>query len=176
MNQKIFKWLGLFFLSGVFFTSNLYAVKIFGFGDKDFDVSFVGTPISAHKLMPGEAVDAITKGVEPYSDMDVVVFQINRVMIGEFPKIKRGGPSRFDQAQEALQEKRILDVVGLNFKDPNQEMDRETIRIAVEDAGQSFGITVGEPMQYFQHKIYLKQMSKKSKTYYFVKSTPILKK
>ncbi len=167
------KFILLFLVLCLSFSSSAHALKIFGKGSKEYDVVFKGTPISVQVMRPGESADAIEGDLQDNAPRHVAVFSIDRVLIGEFAKHKRGGASRMDQAGEAFKNKDLLNAFTLNFKNPEDMIDREKIRIAVKDAGATFGLTPGGDMVYFEHKIYLKRISEKPETFLFIKSVPI---
>lgn len=168
--KKITLFFLIFCLS---FSASAHALKIFGFGSDKYDVIFLGTPISVHGMKPGEPVDAIEGSPEDGSARDLVVFKIERVILGEFATQRRGGPSRFEQMSTAMKNKEVMDVIGFNFKNPEDQIAREKIRIAVKNSGVTFGLTPGEDLAYFEHKIYLKRISSKPEVFVFIKSQPV---
>lgn len=174
--MNLFRLFFVFSLSTLLFSENIYALKILGSGSKDHDVVFLGTPLSVHTFSAREPADAVEGSPEDPELRHMAVFKIDRVLVGAFKKKRRGGPSRYDQMTEAMKNKEVLDVVGFNFKNPEDEIERDTVRIAVKDAGSTFGLVPGEPLAYFQHKIYLKRLSRKSETFLFLKSEPVREK
>lgn len=170
---SILRGISLFMLLAAVCLDNAYAAKIFGFGSNEYDVVFRGTPISVREMKPGEPVDAVEGPLEDTGPRQLVVFKIERVMMGEFAKQRRGGPSRFDQMSKAIKDKEALDLVSFNFKNPADMLDRDKIRIAVKDSGATFGLTPGQEMAYFEHKIYLKRISSSPEAFMFVKSVPV---
>lgn len=157
------------------FSASAHAAKIFGIGSDEYDVIFRGIPISVSVMKPGEHADVMEGTPEDGAKRDLVVFSIERVTYGEFQKQRRGGPSRFDQMGDALRNKEVLNVMSFNFKNPEDQIDREKIRIAVKDAGTTFGLSPGQPIAYFEHKIYLKRISSNPEVFTFIRSAPVKK-
>jgi hypothetical protein len=143
------------------------AAKIFGFGSKDYDVVLVASPVSIREVRPRESFDAIEETQEP--PQHIVSFKIERTLVGELAKEKRGGPSRIDQAREAAKKKEYLKLASLNFEDPDIEVEKEWFRIAVKNSGETFGVTPGGSIPGHRFKLYLKQVPKMPKTYFLVK-------
>lgn len=171
--KSFFKASFLFFVLTLAAAASAEAGKFLGLGSKDYDIAFIGLPVSVRTLGIQDTADAYEKSEDGTDPLHLVTFKIERVLVGEFKKMRRGGPSRYDQMTEAMKNKEVLDVVGFNFKNPEDEIERDTLRIAVQDAGSTFGLLPGEPLAYFQHKIYLKRLSKKSETFLFLKSEPL---
>ncbi len=65
---------------------------------------------------------------------------------------------------------KILAGDQLKIKNPNEEVDKEFLRVAVKNPGETFGLTPGETLPFNRFKIYLKQIPKNPKTFLFVKS------
>ena len=149
--------------------------KFLGFSakEKEYDVLFRGTPVGVHVMGAKESADAVEGSPRDQSVRDLVVFKIDRVMKGEFAKTKRGGASRIDQAINAAKKSEVMDVVGLNFKNPADLVEKELVRIAVKDAGATFGLTPGEGVPNTKFAIYLKRTSSKPESFLFIKSQPI---
>lgn len=144
-----------------------HAVKIFGFGDKSYDVALIASPLSIQEMKWSSGIDAVDGDINDGVKRELVTFQIERVFSGELSKVPRGGLSKWDQMKEGK--------IGAAFslKDPNELVDREKIRIAHSNVGQAFGITPGQPLPSYRYKIYLKRVSWKPESYLFVRAEPV---
>lgn len=142
-------------------------VKIFGLGDKSYDVAFIGSALSANEMKWGSAADAVDGDPNDGKQRYLIVFQIERVFSGELSKVPRGGLSKWEQ----MKENKILGAFSL--KDPNEMVPREKFRLALSNPGEAFGITPGQPLPSYQYKIYLKRTSRKPETLVFVRSEPV---
>ena len=86
---------------------------------REYDVVLDATPIHVKPIESGVPIDAIEQELETSGEAKaIVLFKINRVIRGEFTMLKRGGPSKLEQFQRALNDKNILKVATLNFEDP----------------------------------------------------------
>ncbi len=168
-------WKKSLFLSLIFLflsVSSSDAAKILGMGSKEYDVVFIGEPMTAKIMRPGEPVDALDDFKFDGVERTVIVFEIKRVLIGQFSQVPFGGMSRRDQMQEAAKERKILKILTADFTDPGRMMDRQTLKIGVKNPGETFGITVGEDLSRVPHKIYLKRIAKNPEAFQFIKSHP----
>ncbi|MBI4430358.1 MAG: hypothetical protein HY587_01430 [Candidatus Omnitrophica bacterium] len=137
---------------------------------REYDVVLDATPIYVKPIESGETVDAIEQELETSGKpAAVVLFKINRVILGEFTLLKRGGPSKLEQFQQALQDKDILKVATLNFEDPEKTAPKGWLNIAVSDPFKTFGIESAAPKDR-RYRICLKRIPERPDTYVLVKS------
>lgn len=146
--------------------------KLFG---SQFDLVLQGSPISIRELQKGIRVDALDGAGDPSVTRYVVLFQIEKTLVGQLAKMKQGGPGRLEQAGDAVKSKQFLGIFSL--KDPNTETERETFSVAVQNPGEVFGITPGESVPSRSYKLYFIRISKKSEpeAFIFVKARPVKK-
>lgn len=132
----------------------------------DYDTVLRVVPVRVRPLGVTRTFDAIEGGTEPIELFDKkVVFEIDQVLLGDYVKIKRGGPSKFEQAKEASQEKDFLKFVTLDFKDPDEEIDKKWISVAVKDPSERFGIMDWNNPEKKKIKLYLKKTETNADTY-----------
>ncbi len=125
---------------------------------KDYDVVLRVTPIKVKPLLMNTPVDAIEGGAENIQIFDKLVnFKVNDVLLGEYVMIKRGGASRFEQMKDLQQEKNFLKMLTLDYEDPNEEMMKPWISVAVKDPSERFGIENWENPQQVAYRLYLKR-------------------
>ena len=141
---------------------------------KEFDVAMIATPLSGKEMPSSSVIDAIENTPEALQQARYIIsFRIDRVLIGELSKEKVGGPSRFDQAVDAAQEKKLLKILTLDFQNPNEEIDKRWFRIAVQDPGATFGINNWRQPAQGRYKLYLKRMPKQANSYVLVHCQPL---
>ena len=137
---------------------------------REYDVVLDATPIYVKPVTSGVTVDAIEQELETLGEPKaVVLFKINRVILGEFTLLKNGGPSKLEQLQQALQDKNILKAATLNFEDPEKTTVKSWLNIAVADPFKAFGFESRVP-ENARYRICLKRVPKRSDTYIMVKS------
>lgn len=140
----------------------------------DYDVILTASPLSVKSIEPGVAVDAIEKGaIEDGSADKVVVFDIDAVKKGKFTKVREGGPSKMEQAKDALKEFDLLKVLALDFDDPDDWIEKRWLSIAVKNPNDSFGITDWDRPEGGRHKIYLKRLADDPDSYIMTASEPL---
>jgi hypothetical protein len=140
----------------------------------EYDVALLATPLSGKELQSGAVIDAIENTPNALQNARFVIsFRIDRVLIGELPKEKVGGRSRWDQAVEAAAEKKIMKFLTLDFKNPNEEIDKLWFRVAVQDPGATFGINDWHQPAQGRYKLYLKRMPKQTNSYVLVHCLPL---
>lgn len=125
---------------------------------KQADVVLEVVPLRARPLERGVSVDAVENDPVRMALADSVVsFKIRRVLKGEWIKEKLGGPSRMEQASKAVHQKDYKKLFTLNFSNPEQEVKREWLSIAVEDPGKTFGIDQWDSPSPTRFKVYFKR-------------------
>ncbi len=99
-----------------------------------------------------------------------VLFHIDKVVKGEFSKSKLGGPSALEQAKDAAKNKEILKLLTLDFSNPEDEVDKELLSVAVYDPETSFGINASDSPSKTKHKLYLKRMDEDADSFILIYS------
>jgi len=139
---------------------------------KTADVVLEVIPIKAHPVDRGTSVDAIEGTDTTHFALAeaMVTFKIRRILKGKWERVKVGGPGRFAQASKAMKKKDYLKILTLNFSDPNKEIDKEWVSVAVEDPGKSFGIRSWDAPESRRCKIYLKTIPHRTDSYVMIGS------
>ncbi|MDD5217859.1 MAG: hypothetical protein PHN49_08855 [Candidatus Omnitrophica bacterium] len=138
---------------------------------KNADVVLDATPFLVKPFEIKSVVDAIEGEPEKAGIPKAVVeFKINRVLKGDFTKVKTGGPSRFAQAQDAAQKHQFLKIATLDFSNPDREVEKEWMSIAVRDPMASFGISDWENPAKGRFKVYLKRLPDDPASYIMIGS------
>ncbi len=140
---------------------------------KAADVVLEVIPIKARPVNAGTVVDAVEGDASHMAVAEAMVtFKIRRVLKGKWDRIKAGGPSRLEQAHKALKDKNYAEILTLHFSDPNREIDKEWVSVAVEDPGKSFGITSWEDPEPKRSKIYLQRIPNRPDSYLLIGAVP----
>jgi hypothetical protein len=136
------------------------------------DVVLNVTPIRVKPLKEGKGVDALEKLPEEMgSSTMIVVFRINRVLLGELAPIKTKELSLWDQAKDAAGDKNILKLITMDFHRPEEEgTSRTSFSMVIADPYASFGIREGEESPKQHYKISLARVHKKPDSYLLVKN------
>ena len=135
------------------------------------ELVILATPIDVEPLTIGRQVDALEDPEQSADLKTVVSFKIERVLKGDLPKIKRGGPSKWEQAQEHFQDKSFLKIVTADFEDPDALVDQKILSVAVQDPLVTFGIKTGqEDFGPHKYRLQLKTIPGKSESYVLVES------
>ena len=124
---------------------------------KQADVVLEVIPLRARPIESGASVDAVESDLSRLALAEAVVsFKVRRVLKGEWKKVKVGGPSRMDQMGEAVRKKDYKKMFGIT--DPNQEVEKSWVSIAVEDPGKAFGINQWDAPEPSRMKVYFKRL------------------
>ena len=140
----------------------------------EYDVILNASITRVKPMKPGMAVDAVeatSANGEEMIPLAVVVFRVDTVIRGEFVK-RLGGPTRYEQAREAVADKNILKILTADFKDPDTLVQKSTLSVAVEDPEQLFGI-VRAPDPNQKYRIYLKHSDGAPNSYILTHSKPL---
>ncbi len=159
----------------VFLLSACAASDKLGWTHKNYDVAILASPITLRPLTGPVAVDAVEKGeTDAEQAQAVIVFKIDRVTQGEMPLVKIGGPSKTDQMAEAYRNKEYLKLFTMDFEDPDRQVPKDWISIAVLDPEASFGIRPGDNLDEStrQYRIYLKKEKGRARNFIFVRAEP----
>lgn len=136
---------------------------------KDYDVVLKVKPIKVKPLLMNSSVDAVEGGSENIQLFDKLVnFKIEDVLVGEYIMIKRGGPSRFEQIMDSKEEQNFLKMLTLDYQNPNEEIMKPWISIAVKDPQERFGIENWEKPQQVSYRLYLKKTEGVSESFILV--------
>lgn len=81
--------------------------------------------------------------------------------------VPEGGPSISEQMKQAWKDKNPLAM--LDYKDPDRQVMRDLISVAVADPGASFGITSWANPGKKRFKLYLKEAEGRKGSYYVLK-------
>lgn len=128
----------------------------------DYDVVLEARPVHVKPVDLETSVDAVEAGPGKIRLFDsVVLFQIDYILMGEFIRAETGGPSKAEQAREAIRQRDLWKLLTLDFQDPGEKIERRWIRIAVRDPKTSFGILSWENPEPVRFKLYLKRSAKK---------------
>ncbi|HTL47830.1 MAG TPA: hypothetical protein VL688_07180 [Verrucomicrobiae bacterium] len=135
-----------------------------------YDAVLRVTPIRVKPIEKGASIDAIEQKLENEGwPTAVVVFRVDKVVSGEFNKVKVRNASRWDQAREAGKNKNILKILTLDFDKPEEIQDQEWISVAVTNPIESFGIHSWEQPEKKSGRIYLKRVPEQPGTFVMVK-------
>ena len=134
---------------------------------RDADVILKVVPMTAKVLSRDTVIDVMEKAEPDQMERlnTVVVFKINKILKGEFTKIRRGGPSRLKQAQQAMTRGKVLKLMTLDFTDPDEIIEKRWVNVAVENAFTRFQISDWEdpPDQLFL--LYLKRLPEQTDSF-----------
>lgn len=159
----------VFFLSPVLFAGGS-PDGIPVYEQDDFDVAVEAFPVLVKSLGSGTAVDAVENDPENRMRPQAIVsMRILRVFRGELGNLKISGPSRIEQMREAARERKILKLLTLDFENPEEETEREYLRIAVRNPIETFGIQNWDDPGDERFKLYLKRMPGRRDSYVLVK-------
>lgn len=125
---------------------------------KEADVVLHVTPMRVRPIDRGASVDAVEGDLSrlPFAEA-VVSFKVERVMKGQWTT-KLGGAGHLDQMSEAVRKKEVLKILTLDFTDPNEQVDKGWISVAVEDPGKTFGINHWDAPETRGLKLYFKRL------------------
>ncbi len=124
----------------------------------EYDLGFVGVPIYGQVMSRSTVVDAVEEKIESLEDARyVMTFKVNQVFKGEIPKIRRGGPSEFQQAKSAAKKGKIMQILTLDFRDPDDMIDRGWLNVAVMDPAETFDIPDWKNPEGRPYEIYLRK-------------------
>ncbi|MFZ5802886.1 MAG: hypothetical protein ACOY3K_07270 [Candidatus Omnitrophota bacterium] len=168
MKIKYGRWLGAFFLGGAIFYSGCAGGGASGGLWREADVALKVQPILIRVVVPGITVDAVplSAGNEPMRY--AVLFAIERVTKGEFTQERSGGPSKFDQAAEALSKRQILKILTMDFSDPAKLVEKGWISVAVHDPEKTFGLKITEEEPEGRYTLYLKRTPEQENSFFLL--------
>lgn len=136
---------------------------------EDYDTVLRAAPVRVKPLGVTRTFDAIEFGDEDIELFDKkVVFEIQDVLLGEYVTTKRGGPSKMEQAKEAGLEKDFMKVLTMDFKDPEEMVDKRWISVAVKDPTERFGISNWNQPNREPMKLYLKRTKTNEDTFFLM--------
>jgi len=138
------------------------------------DLAFKGTLVNIKPYEADSALDAI-EGDPSIVGLPsaVAVFKIEDTLIGELPKEKVGGPSLKEQAAAAAGDRNILQLITMDFQDPDEEREFRWFYVGVRSPLESFGISDWNNFPQDRYKVYLVEESSGKNTYYFQKAIKI---
>ena len=141
------------------------------FSSGNFDVILEATPFKVKGITSESVVDVVEEGLDQVGfDSAVVSFKIDKVVRGEFTKVKFAGPSRFQQMKDAAHDRDFWKIIKSDFSDPNELVDQKLISIAVQDPVKTFGFASWSDTGNKRYKLYLQRVAKQANTYVLVKS------
>jgi len=169
--QKYARAAVLFLSAGILFPVLLWAEASPHELRKNADVVLDATPFLVKNFEIKSVVDAIESEPENAGIPKAVVeFKINRILKGDFTKVKTGGPSRFAQAKDAAHKHQFFKIAVMDFSNPDREVEKEWMNIAVRDPMASFGISDWENPGKGNFKIYLKRLPDDPASYIMIGS------
>jgi len=140
---------------------------------KQADVVLDVIPLKVRPISRGSSVDVIENDVSRLPFVEAVVsFKLKRVLKGNWIKEKLGGPSRFAQMQTAAKNRNVFKMIGLDFTDPEEEVLKEWLSVAVEDPGKVFGINNWESPGSKRLKLYLKRQPENNNSFIMIGAVP----
>ena len=163
----------------VFLWTGMYGHAFAGLTDSALikqgsDVVLEATLINVKSIGPGAVVDAIEKGSEGIPPTAVAVFKIDRVVKGEFTKLKEGGPTKFEQSKEALHEGNVLKIATFDLIDPAEEIDKGWFSVAVADLAKTLDFRLGENVASAKkYKIFLDRVKDQPDSFIMVNAEPM---
>ena len=134
------------------------------------DVVVLASPIRVKELQPKAVVDAIENPEHAEEPKALVLFKIDRILRGTLPKTKLGGPSKWEQAKEAVQDKSYFKLLGSDYTDSERIIDKEWLSVAVADPAKTFAISSWENPGGKQYQIRLRPVPGKTGSYVMVES------
>lgn len=162
----------IFFLSLIFFPSCAQdSGRRALFSSGDYDVVLEATPFKVKGVTGESVVDVVEEGFDQTGlDSAVVLFKIEKVLIGKFTQMRAGGPSKFQQMKDAVRDQDFWKLVKSDFTDPGELIDQKWISIAVADPEKTFGFpTWGSPVNQ-PYKLYLKRVPDQANSYILVRN------
>jgi len=137
-----------------------------------YDVILVATPQWVKPLKPHSNIDVLEKTPEQMSSSAaIVVFHIDSMVKGEFEKRFHYNPSLKNQALDAVKKRQIWKILTANFLEEEEIIEKEWLRIAVDDPYQTFGLLYGEEPEEKKYRLYLKKMPGNGSSYILLKTT-----
>ncbi|MBN1688563.1 MAG: hypothetical protein JW893_05645 [Candidatus Omnitrophica bacterium] len=158
---------------GLVMTGMLSACSSFSKGSESEKVDVVAKviPLQVKHLSSQTPFDVMEKALlEKGWGGAVVLFEIEDVLKGEFDKVKVGGPSKMAQIREAAGNKNILALLTLDFDDPDEEVKKRWLTIAVEDPRETFGIENWEEPKRQSLMVYLSRLPEDRDSFILVRS------
>ena len=137
------------------------------------DIVLLAIPIRARGIVAGGTVNALEK---PAAEMPpawtAVVFQVERILSGDFKIPKREEVSLWSQVKDAADDKNILKILAMDFDKPDEDgTNKEWLSMAVADPYALFGIREGEePASRQRYKLSLARVHRDPDSYVLVKS------
>ncbi len=136
----------------------------------DYDIGVVAVPVRVKALSPKTVIDAVENNPENRANPQAVVsFLIKRTFRGQFGKIKLQGPTKFQQMKEAAKGRKALKLLTLDFEEPEQEEEKEWLKVAVRNPIETFGIKSWDSPGKDKMKLFLKKIPGQEDSYILVK-------
>jgi hypothetical protein len=136
------------------------------------DVVLLAVPITVKSPTTGRTIDALEKpSAEMGKTWKIVVFNIERVITGNFKILPIKDPSLWSQVKDAADDKNILKLLMMDFQRPEEDSkEKNALSMAVTDPLFSFGIKENSPSPKQRYKISLALVQKTPESYVMVKS------
>ncbi len=136
----------------------------------DYDIGVIAVPIRVKALTPQAVIDAVENDPENRAHPQAVVsFLIKRTFRGHFGTIKLQGPSKYEQMKEAAKGRKMLKLLTLDFEEPEQEEEKQWLKIAVRNPIETFGIKSWDSPGKDKMKLFLKKIPDQPDSYILVK-------
>ena len=141
------------------------------FSSGDYDVVLTATPFKVKGVTAESTADAVEEGFTDVGlESAIVLFTIDKVLVGEFTQVRAGGASKLQQMKDAARDRDFWRIVKSDFTDPDEMTEQKWLTVAVQDPKKTFGFeTWGTPKD-ASYKLYLKRVPDQPKSYILVKS------
>lgn len=134
-----------------------------------YDTLFSARLIRIKDFQPDMAVDVIEEDPTRVQFISAVgVFRIERVLKGEMPMVRAGGPSRADQLKEAAEDRNLLSLLTLDVQDPDALIEKPWLSLAVGSATRTFDVTDRENLPQARYYLFLNTLSERPGSFQLV--------
>jgi hypothetical protein len=140
-----------------------------------YDLLIEGTLRKVKPLGEGSTTDAVEDPkAQSESPQVVVYFAVDKVVTGRLPKVRIEPASKFDQMQDAFQNKEYHRLLLQDFKSTPIETPRRQFRVAVHDSMKTFGIENAEKLEPWKFRLYCRRYRFEDSSYVMVKAERLL--
>lgn len=133
------------------------------------DVILRAVPISSKVILAGASADAIEMEALNRGDARYIIqFKIDEVERGQFTEVRKGGPSAFQQAREAAQDRNLWKILTFDYSDPEERLTQGWVSVAVYDPEATFGIVSSENLPNRSYRLFLKRSDDRPDSYFLL--------
>ncbi len=140
---------------------------------KEADVVLEVQALRVHAIAERGSADVVEADPAKAAVVEAIVnFRIIRILKGEWASVPVGGPSRADQAVDAVRKKDYFKILTLDFHNPEKRMKKEWVSVAVENPRETFGISSWDAPEPRHLKLYLKRSPVRKDSFLLLKALP----